>query len=88
MLTTEGEPMGVEELEKCLYQLVSDGNFKTALKEQIACDDFSENVLGFEEVDEVEDEEGGEGEYGAEMDPGMTAQGGGLYNEVIPEEEV
>jgi len=41
---------------------VSDRNINTALKEQVRCEEFSENVLGFEEVDEEEDEE----EYGAE----------------------
>lgn len=60
MLETEGEPMGIEELQNALFQLVSDRNINTALKDKIACEDFSENVLGFEEVDEAEDEEGDE----------------------------
>lgn len=38
--------------------LVGDRNFKTALPNEITSDDFAENVLGFEEVEEApEDEE-------------------------------
>ena len=87
MLQTEGECMSTEELENCLFQLVSDRNFKTALKENITCEDFSENVLGFEEVDEVEDDEE---EYGQEGGDQFAMGGGatGLYpNDVIPEED-
>ena len=67
--------------------MVSDRNFKTALKDTVTCEDFSENVLGFEEVDEVEEEEE---EYGQEMGMGGApdGMGVGMYaNDVIPEEE-
>jgi len=37
--------------------LVGDGNFKTALPVEVTSEDFAENVLGFEEVEEVEDDE-------------------------------
>jgi hypothetical protein len=37
--------------------LVGDGNFKTALAPEITSDDFAENVLGFEEVEEIEEDE-------------------------------
>lgn len=63
---------------------MSDRNINTALKDQIACEDFSENVLGFEEVDEAEDEEGDEEEGGEQI------HGGNSYypNDVIPEEDI
>jgi hypothetical protein len=38
--------------------LVGDGNFKTALPNDITSDEFAENILGFEEVEEIEEEEG------------------------------
>jgi len=50
--------MGVQELGECLHLLVGDRNFKTALPNDITADDFAENVLGFEEVEEVEDDGG------------------------------
>jgi hypothetical protein len=37
--------------------LVGDQNIKTALGAEVSADDFAENVLGFEEVDEVEEDE-------------------------------
>lgn len=43
--------------------LVGDSNFKTALPPEVSADDFAENVLGFEEVEEMEDDGNG-GEYG------------------------
>ena len=49
--------MGQQELEECLGLLVGDSNFKTALTQEIQSDDFAENVLGFEEVEEVEGDE-------------------------------
>lgn len=82
--------MGIQELEECLNLLVGDGNFKTALPVEMTSDDFAENVLGFEEVEELEDDgQNGEGmqqEYmGASYSRGL---GTGLYNEVIPEENI
>jgi hypothetical protein len=36
---------------------VGDSNFKTALPNEITADDFGENIVGFEEVEEVEEDE-------------------------------
>lgn len=51
--------MSVQELEEALHLLVGDGNFKTALTNDITSDYFAEEVLGFEEVEEVDDEANG-----------------------------
>lgn len=81
--------MSVQELEECLHLLVGDRNFKTALPNDITSDQFAENVLGFEEVDEVEED--GE-EYapqealGASYGVGMSS-GYQMHNDVIPEED-
>ena len=48
--------MGQQELEECLGLLVGDSNFKTALPSEIQSDDFAENILGFEEVEEIEED--------------------------------
>lgn len=47
--------MGQQELEECLGLLVGDSNFKSALPNEVQADDFAENVLGFEEVEELEE---------------------------------
>ena len=60
LLREEGEYMGQQDIEDCLDLLVGDKNFKTALPQEIQADDFAENILGFEEVEEIEGEEGGE----------------------------
>jgi hypothetical protein len=49
--------MGQQELEECLGLLVGDSNFKSALPNDVQADDFAENILGFEEVEELEDPE-------------------------------
>jgi hypothetical protein len=36
--------------------LVGDSNFKTALPVEIQADEFAEDILGFEEVEEIEEE--------------------------------
>lgn len=83
--------MAVQELEECLQLLVGDTNFKTALPIEVTADEFAETVLGFEEVEEVEengDEYGDEdGTMGGDM--GMDAVGGAYYmqNDTIPEED-
>ena len=58
MLEQEGESLGIMELSDCLNHLVGDAKVSTALPEIINADDFAENILGFEEVEEME----GEGE--------------------------
>ena len=66
--------------------LVGDANFKTSLPQEIAADDFAENILGFEEVEEVEGDDGsGEAAGGA---GGMGNMMGGSYGGmgIIPEE--
>jgi len=60
---------------------VGDANFKTSLPQEIAADDFAENILGFEEVEEVESGEDGNGEAAGGV---MMGSYGGMG--VIPEE--
>ena len=82
----------MQELEECLNLLVGDANIKTSLPAEMGSDEFAENVLGFEEVEEVEDENG-EGF----ADPNLGAQGASysgrlasnmIANDVIPEENL
>ena len=75
MLREEGEYMGQKEMEDSLNSLVGDSNFKTALPQEIQADDFAENILGFEEVEEVEGEEGSE-EMGGATGFNGTGNGG------------
>lgn len=58
-MTREGDVISTEDLQKYLHLLVGDGNFMTALKEELRADEFSKDVLGFEEVeeDDLEEEE-------------------------------
>ena len=73
--------MGQQELEECLGLLVGDSNFKTALPQEIQADEFAEDILGFEEVEEIEEEGNDES-----VQPGSfrgTAPGG---MGIIPEE--
>jgi hypothetical protein len=86
LLREEGECLGQQELEECLNLLVGDANFKTSLPQDIAADDFAENILGFEEVEEVEGDDGSGDAAG-----GSAAMGnlmGGSYGGmgIIPEE--
>lgn len=79
-MLNEGEPLTQQELDKCLSLLCGDDVGK-ALKSVITSDEFSENILGFEEVDEEEEEgivEDGFHGHGRGMDG--TGMG------VIPEE--
>ncbi len=60
-LTREGECIGIEELgTECFKHLVGETNIMEALPEEISAEVFCEQVLGFEEIDDLE--EGGEGE--------------------------
>ena len=81
LLREEGECLGQQELEECLGLLVGDSNFKTALPQEIQADEFAEDILGFEEVEEIEEETNEDS-----VQPGSfrgTAPGG---MGVIPEE--
>lgn len=49
--------MRMEELSECLNLLIGDRDIKTALPNEITSDDFAENILGFEEVDEDDQED-------------------------------
>lgn len=60
MLEQEGECLGVTELSEYLNLLVGDSKISTALPEIITADEFAENILGFEEVEEMEDNNGGD----------------------------
>ncbi len=58
------------------------------MPQEITAEEFAENILGFEEVEEVEEEEG---DYGAQDQMAgsySAAMGAGLHNEVIPEEDI
>lgn len=81
--------MSVKELEECLTLLVGDQNFKTALPQEISSDDFAENVLGFEEVEEVE-EENPDGMIQTQEASGMNFNNslGGYQMNQIPEEDI
>jgi uncharacterized membrane protein YgcG len=86
LLREEGECLGQQELEECLNLLVGDANFKTSLPQDIAADDFAENILGFEEVEEVDSDDGangGDGSGGNVMGGGGASYGG---MGIIPEE--
>jgi hypothetical protein len=63
--------MNAKELEECLLLLVGDASFKTALPQEISSDDFAENVLGFEEVEEVE-EDNQDGQWQAQEQSNMN----------------
>jgi len=53
-LKSEGEAMNIVELEDCFQLLVGRRNFKEVIEDKITADEFAENILGFEEVDEDE----------------------------------
>ena len=63
---------------------MGDANFKTSLPQDIAADDFAENILGFEEVEEVEGEEGQGDAAGGAAAMVMGGSYGGMG--IIPEE--
>lgn len=67
-LGRDAECMGQQELQNCLQLLVGDGEFKSALPSEMNAEDFAQQVLGFEEIED-EEEEGyeGEGEDGEMM---------------------
>ena len=79
--------MSVQEIEECLQLLVQDSSFKQ-LPQEITAEDFAENILGFEEVEEVEEEEGDYTNQDQMAGSYSAAMGAGVYNEVIPEEDI
>ena len=62
-LTQIGEPMSIKELEQILGNLTAEYDFRQALPDKVTADHFAEDILGFEEVDE-DDEEVEDGEAG------------------------
>ncbi len=62
-LTQNGEAMSIKELEQILGNLTSEYDFRQALPDKVSADHFAEDILGFEEVDE-DDEEGEDAEAG------------------------
>ena len=87
ILQQEGECMGVQEIAECLQLLVQDSSFKQ-LPQEISAEEFAENILGLEEVEEIEEEEGEFTQQDAMGGSYSAALGAGLHNEVIPEEDV
>jgi len=88
-LQFEGEDMKINEMEKLLQLLVGEQKIQSALPDEITADDFAENILGFEEVDENElDEEAELEEAGMGGSYASGAQNSYLMagNDVIPEE--
>lgn len=55
-MRNDGEPISTEDLDKYLQLLVGE-DINKALKTQISADEFAENILGFEEVEEGDDED-------------------------------
>lgn len=59
MLRDRGECIMENELAECLHWLVGERKFTDALKtEQVTADQFAEEILAFEEVEELEEEGG------------------------------
>lgn len=79
--------MSVQEIEECLKLLVQDSSFKQ-LSAEITAEEFAENILGFEEVEEIEEEEGDFTQQDAMGGSYSAALGAGVHNEVIPEEDI
>lgn len=53
-LRLEGEQMRMEDLEDAFQLLIGRRDFREVLEDKITADEFAENILGFEEVDEDE----------------------------------
>jgi len=54
LLQEEGEPIAIKEMTDILGKLMSELSITKALPEAISAERFAEDVLGFEEVDELE----------------------------------
>ena len=72
-LRNNGEPIDVKDLEQIFANLVSEFSFANALKDNVTADYFAEDILGFEEVDEDDDEAGEDGEPGQSQISGAIA---------------
>lgn len=59
-LKENGEEMTIQELSEIMGNLVSELDLQAAFPELVTSDKFAEDILGFEEVDENEEEEGDE----------------------------
>ena len=82
-MKTQGEPIEEKDLDYFLQLLVGD-DVNKELKPVISADEFAENILGFEEVEEM-DEENEIIDEQSQVDPARTGMGG--VNDVIPEGE-
>jgi len=72
----DGEEITMKELGEIMGKLVSEMRVDYALGEQVTAEGFAENILGFEEVDENEDEdEEYDGGAGAQFNGTQSAQG-------------
>merc|ERR1712087_109284 len=56
LLTSHGEKMTFEELERCFESLVGDPTLEKVLDEQVDPLDFAHNVLGLAELEEASEE--------------------------------
>ena len=63
-LKNNGEILEVQELTQILGSLVSEFKIQDALPPIVTADRFAEDILGFEEVDEDDEEGGEEGDMG------------------------
>jgi hypothetical protein len=61
LLENEGEPMSRDELKHCIQLLVGEEDIYKAIQHTASADDFAENILGFEEVEDDEEDEEGQG---------------------------
>lgn len=87
LLKQEGEPFGVEELEKSFGYLVGKMLYKEALpKDFITAEEFASDLLGFEEFEDEEELDAADGTGINNMDGAKTTGMMGV-NEIIPEED-
>ena len=64
LLKREGEQINIEDFGRYLFLLVGEQNYQNAFPQSVSAEEFAQNILGFEEVEEDEptDEEEGEGD--------------------------
>jgi hypothetical protein len=68
-LGSEGEPLIINELIPLLEKLVGKSNIKEVLSDNVKSEPFAKEVLGFEEVEIDDYEEGKYNEDDLEVDP-------------------